>query len=102
MEQTFTPEQTAFLSATVTSAINQMMNELTTIITQTQVKAEETIAREGIVMQSHSPANADFLTAVALERLFARLHGGDLKLAERILTMMAKQIGISVHVDREA
>lgn len=99
MEQTFTPQQEEFLSETVFTAIEEMMSELVAVIEQTQAKADEKIAREGIVMQSHSPANADFLTAVALERLFARLHRGDLKLAERILTMQAKQTGISVHVD---
>ncbi|MGU3412616.1 hypothetical protein ACLBW0_02120 [Enterobacteriaceae bacterium C34A] len=99
MEQTFTPQQEAFLFQLVEGAIEQMMSEIITVIEQTQAKADAEIAREGIVISSHSPANSDFLTAVALERLFGRLHRGDLQLAQRILTMQAKQTGISLHVD---
>lgn len=79
-----------------------MMNEIVTVIEQTQAKGDADIAKEGIVFTSHSPVNTDYLTAVVLERLFARLHRGDLKLAEKILTMQAKQTGISLHVDTEA
>lgn len=101
MEQTFTPEEEIFLSNKVQASIEQMMKEVVAVIEQTQAKADADIAHEGIKITGHSPANSDFLTAVTLERLFAKLHRGDLKLAETILTMLAKQTGISLHVDRE-
>lgn len=101
MEQTFTPEQERFLVAKIDECIEQMMREITEVIARTEAKGDADIANAGIVITAHSPVNSHYLTAVAMESLFDKMHAGNLPFAQRILTMNAKRLGISLHVDPE-
>ncbi|MFK3659170.1 hypothetical protein ACI2I2_01440 [Scandinavium sp. NPDC088450] len=99
MEQQFTEEQESFIVNKLFEAENQMFKEIMAVIKQTEAKANADFDAEGITFTSHSPANSDYLTVASIEWLFNKLHGGNKAQAQRILTMMAKQNGISLHVD---
>ena len=101
MEQEFTPEQERYMTDKMFNYLDEMYEQIIATIQQTEAKANADFAAAGITFTSHSPANADFLTAVVHERLFAQLHKGDKALAQLILTMNARQAGVSVHVDPE-
>ncbi|MRS15900.1 nitroreductase [Enterobacteriaceae bacterium RIT691] len=99
MEQQFTKEQERYMTDKIFKYLDELYAEVISTINQTEAKANADFAAAGITFTAHSPANATFLKAVVHDRLFAELHAGDLALAQKILTMNAKQAGVSVHVD---
>lgn len=99
MEQQFTTEEEAFIVASLSRHVNELLNHVTQAISRQEVAANAEFAEQGIVFTRHSPANADYLTVCLFGHLFDRLHGGDRALAQRILTMEAKRLGITLHVE---
>ncbi|MEL5491724.1 hypothetical protein ACV1WV_07985 [Serratia marcescens] len=99
MEQEFTQEQEQFILETIACHEETLINLVTEAIAKTEVVANAEFARENITFTEHSPINADYLSIYLLGALFDRLHKGDLSLGEKILTMEAKRLGISLHID---
>lgn len=94
MEQQFTEEEEKYLTKQVQYYNKKLIEQVMNTIAETEMMANADFAAQGIVFSEHSPSNADYLTVSVLEGLFHKLHGGDLEIAERILTMMARQTGI--------
>lgn len=99
MEQQFSPEQLQFMFTQLPIYIEQLTKTIQHAINSTEDEANKAFAAQGIVFEAHSPANADYLTASILDNLFDQLHGGNNEVAAHILTMQAKRLGISLHVD---
>lgn len=99
MEQQFTPEQIDYMNKALPVYIKELTEQVINLIENTERKANDDFAKNGITFTGSSAANADYLMAALHEALFERLHQGDPKLASRILTMAAKRLGISLHVD---
>lgn len=99
MEQAFTQEQQRLMLDILSRHEEALIRRVTEAIAQTESAANAEFAAENITFTQHSPANADYLSVFLLGKLFDRLHKGDLSLGERILTMEAKRLGISLHVD---
>ena len=99
MEQEFTPEQQALILETLARREAALIQQVVEAIAQTEADANAEFAQNGIAFTAHSPANADYLSAVLLGALFDRLHRGDRALGAHILTMEAKRLGVSLQVD---
>lgn len=99
MEQQFSPEQQQFLLTQLPHYIEQLTLTIQRAISAMEAEANAAFIAQGIVFSTHSPANADYLTASVLDNLFDTLHGGDRAVAAHILTMQAKRLGIALHVD---
>lgn len=99
MEQKFTPGQQALILETLARREAALIQQVEEAIAQTEADANAEFAQHGITFSSHSPANANYLSAVLLGALFDRLHRGDRALGAHILTMEAKRLGVSLQVD---
>lgn len=95
MEQQFTAEEEKYLAIQVQHYNQKLFEQVINIIAETEAIANADYAAQGFLFEKHSPSNADYLTVSVMEGLFHKLHGGDLEMAQYILTMMAKQMGIS-------
>lgn len=101
MEQKFTEEQERYMTDKMFNYLDDMYEEIIATIKQTEAKANADFADAGITFTTHSPANAEFLKIFVHDRLFEALHAGNKALAQKILTMNAKQAGVSLHVEAE-
>lgn len=99
MEQQFSPEQQQFLLTQLPRYIEQLTTTIQNAISATEAEANTAFTAQGMVFSTYSPANADYLTASVLDNLFDKLHGGNLQVAAHILTMQAKRLGVSLHVN---
>ncbi|MFL1544560.1 hypothetical protein [Pseudomonas sp. O39] len=99
MEQQFTESESIYLSDKLASYVDELVEQTMDLIAGVEASANSEFASQGLVFVEHSPANADFLTVALMEALFHKLHQGDPAAAELMLTMMAKQTGIGLHVD---
>lgn len=99
MEHEFPPEQQVLILETLARREAALIQQVAEAIAQTEANANAEFAQNCIAFTAHSPANADYLSAVLLSALFDRLHRGDRALAARILTIEAKRLGISLQVD---
>ena len=99
MEQEFTPGQQALILETLARREAALIQQVVEAVAQTEADANAEFAQNGITFAAHSPANANYLSAVLLGALFDRLHRGDRDVGAWILTMEAKRLGISLQVD---
>jgi len=99
MEQKFTQEEQLLIMQTLSRYENALIKRVIEAIEVTESAANAEFAAVNITFPQHSPANAGYLSIFLFGKLFDRLHKGDLSLGERILTMEAKRLGISLHVD---
>lgn len=95
MEQQFTEVEEKYLTTQVEYYNQKLIEQVINTIAEIEAMAHDDFASQGFVFAEHSPSNADYLTVSVMEGLFHKLHGGDQEMAERILTMMAKQAGIA-------
>ena len=47
------------------------------------------------------PANKDYLMMTLVQHLIDQVHGGNMVLAQKMISMEAKRLNISVHVEAE-
>ncbi|HFF8948598.1 hypothetical protein V6301_02085 [Serratia marcescens] len=99
MEQKFTQEQEQLILETLSCHEDALFKRVLDVIEETESAANAEFAIENITFTQHSPVNADYLSMFLFSKLFDHLHKGDLSLGETILTMEAKRLGISLHID---
>jgi len=99
MDQPFTPEEQQTIVETLTRHEEALLRRVAEAIAETEAAANAEFAAANIRFTQHSPANADYLTVYLFGKLFDRLHAGNLSLGEKILTMEAKRLGITLHVE---
>ncbi|MDU1572333.1 MAG: nitroreductase [Pantoea sp.] len=99
MDQPFTQEEQRIIMETLTRHEEALIRRVAEVIAETESAANAEFAAAGINFTQHSPANADYLTIFLFGKLFDRLHEGNLSMGEKILTMEAKRLGISLHVE---
>lgn len=99
MEQEFSKAEQTLIMEILRRHEESLIDQVARSIAQTEADANAEFAARGLTFSQHSPANADYLSAVVFGKLFDSLHRGNRALAERILTMEAKRAGISLHVE---
>ena len=102
MDKNFTPEQIEIINRVVFARVEQMKEQVTDLITQTERDALQQLADCGIDMTDFSPANQHFLMMTIVQALIDRVHGGDRALARKIITMEAKRLNVSVYVEADS
>ena len=98
MDKNFTPEQIEIINRVVFARVEQMKEQVTDLIAQTERDAHQQLADGGIDMTDFCPANQHFLMMTIVQALIDRVHGGDRALARKIITMEAKRLNVSVNV----
>lgn len=101
MTKTFTPEQIDIINRIVFDHIDKMSEEVTNIIEKTEKDAHRELLDRGIDMADFYPANQPFLMMTLVQKLIDRVHGGNKDLAQKIITMEAKRLNVSVSVDAD-
>lgn len=96
MEQEFTQEQQNLILETLSRYEETLIRRVSDTITEVEAAANTEFCEENLTFALHSPANADYLTLFLFGKLFDRLHRGDMTLAEKILSMEAKRLGITL------
>ncbi|WP_154908398.1 nitroreductase [Klebsiella michiganensis] len=102
MDKNFTPEQIEIINRVVFARVEQMKEQVTDLITQTERDAHQQLADCGIDMTDFSPANQHFLMMTIVQALIDRVHGGDRALARKTITMEAKRLNVSVNVEADS
>ena len=101
MEKNFTPEQIDFINRVVFNHIDKMTAEVANIVEQTEKAAHQELAEHGIDMTEFYPANLPFLMMTIVQTLIDRAHGGDMALAQKMITIEAKRLNVSVNVEAD-
>lgn len=101
MEKTFTPEQIDIINRVVISHIDKMTEEVANVVEKTEKAAHGELSDRGINMTDFYPANQPFLMMTIVQTLIDRVHGGDMVLAQKMITMEAKRLNISVSVEAD-
>ena len=101
MEKNFTPEQIEMINRVVFAQINVMNEKIAQIIEDTESTAHLQLKDNGIDMTDFYPANKHFLMMSLIQHLIDNVHGGDMALAQKMLTMEAKRLNISVNVEAD-
>lgn len=99
MEKNFTPEQSELLNRVVFEYIDQMHEKVAEIIEETERTAHQQLENSGIDIADFYPANKHFLMMTLVQDLIDKVHGGDMKLAQKMITMEAKRLNVSVNVE---
>ena len=85
MDKNFTPEQIEIINRVVFARVEQMKEQVTDLIAQTERDAHQ-----------------HFLMMTIVQALIDRVHGGDRALARKIITMEAKRLNVSVNVEADS
>ena len=99
MDKNFTPEQIEIINRVVFARVEQMKEQVTDLIAQTERDAHQQLTDCGIDMTDFCPAN---LMMTIVQALIDRVHGGDRALARKIITMEAKRLNVSVNVEADS
>lgn len=102
MEKNFTPEQIEIINRVVFARIEQMKEQVTDLIAQTERDAHQQLVDHGIDMTDFCPANQHFLMMTIVQELIDRVHGGDRALARKMIAMEAKRLNVSVNVEADS
>ena len=101
MENTFTSEQIDIINRVVFSHINKMTEAVANIVEKTEKAAHQELTEHGIDMAGFYPANQPFLMMTLVQTLIDRVQGGDMALAQKMITMEAKRLNVSVSVEAD-
>ncbi|WP_288791010.1 nitroreductase [uncultured Enterobacter sp.] len=101
MEPNFTPEQIEMINGIVFEQIDIMHEKVAEIIAETETVAHQRLKDNGITMTDFCPANKHFLMLALVQDLIDKLHGGDRVLAQKMLTIEAKRLNVSVNVEAD-
>lgn len=97
MDKNFTPEQIEMINSIVFAHIEQMNEKTAEIVEETERAAHHQLQESGIDMTDFSPANNLFLMVTLIQNLIDRVHGGDMTVAQKLITMEAKRLNVSVN-----
>lgn len=101
MEPNFTPEQIEMINGIVFEQIDIMHEKVAEIIAETETVAHQRLKDNGITMTDFCPANKHFLMMTLVQNFIDKVHGGDMALAQKMLTIEAKRLNISVNVEAD-
>lgn len=101
MEKNFTPEQIDMINRIVFGHIEQMKQKTAEIVEETERAAHQQLQDSGIDITDFSPANQSFLMVTLIQNLIDRVHGGDMAVAQQLITMEAKRLNVSVNVEAD-
>jgi hypothetical protein len=100
MEKDLKPEQIEIINRIVFEQIDKMQVRVDEILAETEKTAHQQLQDSGIDMTEFYPANKDFLMMTLVQHLIDQVHGGDMGLAQKIITMEAKRLNVSIHVEQ--
>lgn len=101
MANNFTPEQIEIINRVIFNHIDIMNAEVVKIVENTEKAAHQELSNQGINMADFYPANKHFLMMTIVQALIDRVHGGDREFAQKMITMEAKRLNVSVNVEAE-
>nr|WP_244997169.1 nitroreductase [Enterobacter dykesii] len=101
MEKDLKPERIEIINRIVFEQIDKMKAMVAEIIVETEKTAHQQLQDSGIDMKEFYPANRDFLMMTLLQHLIDQVHGGDMVLAQKMITMEARRLNISIHADAD-
>lgn len=101
MANNFTPQQIEIINRVIFNHIDIMNAEVVKIVENTEKAAHQELSNQGIDMADFYPANKHFLMMTIVQVLIDRVHGGDRALAQKMITMEAKRLNVSVNVEAE-
>ncbi|HCR2173137.1 TPA: nitroreductase [Enterobacter roggenkampii] len=101
MEKDLKPEQIEIVNRIVFEQIDKMQAWVAEIVAETEKAAHQQLQDHGIDMTEFYPANKDFLMMTLVQHLIDKVHGGDMVLAQKMITMEARRLNISIHVDAD-
>lgn len=93
------PEQIEIINCIVFAQIDKMQAMVAEIVAETERTAYKQLQDHGIDMTEFYPANKDFLMMTLVQHLIDQVHGGDMVLAQKMITMEAKRLTVSVNVE---
>lgn len=99
MEKDLKPEQTEIINRIVFEQIDKMQARVAEIVVETERTAHQQLQDHGIDMTEFYPANKDFLMMTLVQHLIDQGHGGDMVLAQKIITIEAKRLNVNVNVE---
>lgn len=101
MEKDLKPEQIEIVNRIVFEQIDKMQAWVAEIVAETEKAAHQQLQDHGIDMTEFYPANKDFLMMTLVQHLIDKVHGGDMVLAQKMITMEARRLNINIHVDAD-
>lgn len=101
MEKDLKPEQIVIINRIIFEQIDKMQARLAEIVAETERTAHQQLQDHGIDMTEFYPANKDFLMMTLVQHLIDQVHGGDMVLAQKIITMEAKRLNVNVNVEAD-
>lgn len=101
MDKNFTPEQIDMINRIVFAHLDQMKQKTAEIVEETESAAHQQLQDSGIDITDFSPANQSFLMMTLIQNLIDRVHGGDMAVAQQLITMEAKRLNVSVNVEAD-
>ncbi|MCU6684123.1 nitroreductase [Leclercia sp. H6W5] len=101
MDKNLTPEQIDMINRIVFAHLDQMKQKTAEIVEETERAAHQQLQDSGIDITDFSPANQSFLMVTLIQNLIDRVHGGDMAVAQQLITMEAKRLNVSVNVEAD-
>ncbi|WP_447840748.1 nitroreductase [Enterobacter ludwigii] len=101
MEMDLMPEQIEIVNRIVFEQIDKMQARVAEIVAETEKAAHQQLQDHGIDMTEFYPANKDFLMMTLVQHLIDQVHGGDMVLAQKMITMEAKRLNVNVNVEAD-
>lgn len=101
MEMDLKPEQIEIVNRIVFEQIDKMQARVAEIVAETEKAAHQQLQDHGIDMTEFYPANKDFLMMTLVQHLIDQVHGGDMVLAQKMITMEAKRLNVNVNVEAD-
>ncbi|WP_336668141.1 nitroreductase [Enterobacter asburiae] len=101
MEKDLSPEQIEIINRIVFAQIDKMQARVAEIVADTESTAHQQLQDRGIDLTDFYPANKDFLMMTIVQYLIDQVHGGDMVLAQKMITMEAKRLNVNVNVEAD-
>ena len=95
------PEQIEIINRMVYEHIEKMQASVAKIVAETERTTHQQLQDSGIDMIDFYPANKDYLMMTLVQHLIDQVHGGNMVLAQKMISMEAKRLNISVHVEAD-
>lgn len=95
------PEQIEIIDRIVFEQIEKMQASVAKIVAETERTTHQQLQDSGIDMIDFYPANKDYLMMTLVQNLIDQVHGGNMALAQKMISMEAKRLNISVHVEAD-
>lgn len=99
MEKDLKPEQIEIVNRIVFEQIDKMQARVAEIVAETERAAHQQLQDNGIDIKEFYPANKDFLMMTLVQHLIDEVHGGDMVLAQKMITIEAKRLNVNVNVE---